>query len=96
MFIFLLLQLNSSNISRLGNVLQREGGIHDPLECLVEIGLEKLKKEMLLIFSKAQIAAGYNLNVPHLPKYLFIKYAMNLCSDVICYITSPMLKWSIC
>ncbi|XP_014293987.1 protein zwilch [Halyomorpha halys] len=61
--------LNSSNISRLGNVLQREGGIHDPLECLVEIGLEKLKKEMLLIFSKAQIAAGYNLNVPNLPNF---------------------------
>ncbi|KAL1140164.1 hypothetical protein AAG570_000096 [Ranatra chinensis] len=39
-------------------------GIIDPLEFLVEIGLEKLKEETLGIFSKAQIVTVGKLKVP--------------------------------
>lgn len=63
--------ISPNNISRLGRALAREGGvsIHDPIEYLVEIGIEKLKKELLIIFSKAQIATANNLNIPKFPNF---------------------------
>ncbi|XP_073984636.1 zwilch kinetochore protein [Rhodnius prolixus] len=63
--------VSSSNISCLANCLLGQGGanILDPLEYLVEVGLDKLKKEILFIFSKAQIATLNSLNVPKLPKF---------------------------
>lgn len=40
----------------------------EPLELLVEIGIEKLKKEYISIYLLSKIATSEQLNIPSLPK----------------------------
>ncbi|KAK9496757.1 hypothetical protein O3M35_013039 [Rhynocoris fuscipes] len=61
--------VTSSNISRLADCLQKGAAILNPLQYVVEVGLDKLKKEILFIFSKAQVASLNSLNMPKLPKF---------------------------
>ncbi len=42
--------------------------IFEPLELLIEIGIEKLKKEFVSVFLLAKIATSDQLSVPQLPK----------------------------
>lgn len=47
----------------------------DPLKLLIEIGIEKLKKEYISIFLLAKIATSEQLCIPLLPKWaLFYTY----------------------
>ncbi|XP_014239910.1 uncharacterized protein LOC106661181 isoform X2 [Cimex lectularius] len=60
--------VGNGNISRFATVLQGgHGHISDALEYFVEIGLEKLRKQIYSIFSEARIASPFSLNTP---KYL--------------------------
>lgn len=67
--------MKSSNVSRLAHAFRccrndpnRFDMILEPLELLIEIGIEKLKKEYISVYLLAKIATFEQLCVPSLPK----------------------------
>lgn len=67
--------MKSTNISQLAHALRhcKNNASHfemmlDPLKLLIEIGIEKLKKEYISIFLLAKIATSEQLCIPQLPK----------------------------
>ncbi|KAK7604254.1 hypothetical protein V9T40_004527 [Parthenolecanium corni] len=82
--------MKSTNISQLAHALRhcKNNASHfemmlDPLKLLIEIGIEKLKKEYISIFLLAKIATSEQLCIPLLPKFPDINSAnwLDSCSE---------------